>query len=244
MPNNFTIIIEGIALIYTNPPVWKVLFPFDREKCHGVRFSGKGWATEQVVTLAEPGRTVSVTATGPSGMVFDDKIDPMFLDLTSTVYGHPDIRKNRDWHQHAVLLTFEGGTLSMQEESNCRYRVINSPRGYDMAYKQIAYSAKLQLAGDTLRVVVSGENGFEREFKDDAELTFDNNCRREIEGDSSDLDMIYGLLEPIDRMRIERDPKQMPPDRMAAVLNNNNPEPGQKGLPCNGYVSSMPGDLP
>jgi len=232
--------------------LWKVLFPID--DCHTVKFKSSG-TNDGEVSLAKHGLATIKTAgkTGSKFEIGDNYTD--FFDLTAG-YSHKNgIKMRAGWQDKAVLLTIENAKFSVKERTHSRFQLKKAGKVVK-DLNHIGYSGKAEIEGEEIIVEVEGLDGFPKSFTEDCTLTFDNDCPAGNHRDTTDLVMLYEIIEDkidaAERFTIERDPRDKAPKPAAGhsvkskptSINDTNVPAREPGLPCHKVQVSQPDELP
>ena len=262
-----TITIKGIAICYYHytTRTWKVLFPFNGD--HTVKISESGSAGislgflkgEIKITHNINASTASLPPTTPDR--FCD-----FLNITDKDHCHEKIRLTSNWDDHGVLMTVGNASFSIDELSRSHYLLRDEKGIVTRQPSIVGHSAKLILSADSIMVDALDGDGnpvFPAPFERDCDILIDNTCPAQCAhvGNLADFDMIYNVIEDASdrtrRFKLEREPGDGP-NWLSRIINfirsiiglifswhptDNNPAPGEEGLPCNIVVASDPGGL-
>lgn len=249
----FQIIFKGIGIVYSQKEMWKVIFPFDN--CHEVKFSSDCKGTPNG-SVKGKNRQITITADEPDSSFKIGQDYDNFLDMTDSDM-HKAVMKKSDWNEQAVLVSVENAVFSQHELTKCRYIV----KLGDKTVKPSAilgYSGRADIEAKSITVYADGVEGFPVTFVDDCTITFDNECyNEETFRDESDIFMTYWAIEDKDdtekKFTVVRDPADMRTTADNEVLDesienitimDNNPGPGEEGLPCHLVRVGNSGDLP
>jgi hypothetical protein len=251
---NFTIIIQGIGLVYMKDGLWKAIFPFGG--CHQVRMKLDP-SDIYGIPLAASNGLVEIKATGPKSVAERGEGLEDFVDLTAPYAHAHGIRLRDRWHEKSTVLTIESARLSLKSYTNCRYAIAGSGSAPNR-FKEVGYSVKAEIVADEISIYFSGIQTDRNPMVFDSNCTiiFDNTCWGIDTNKLGDLEMLYNQViqdkeDPKVRFKVMRDPVQNPPSHKETETEStegqskilDNPKPLEEGLPCNIFLGGDPESL-
>jgi hypothetical protein len=216
----FTIEIIGISICYFKDYNWKIIFPFDANHQHSVRFTDP---THINTSLAQRNQQILIAPVPAqpdlppeSGKIFDQ-----FLNLTAD-YCHGDGVthgngiKLRDTFNNldVVEMTVRGGEFLAKEPTFSRYRVRDVKHNtITLPPKFFGYSGEIIIESNALALSISTIPNIPN-YTRDVTLTFNNTCNRAMGNCLPDFPMVYQVIQDAgditQTFNVERDPRHLP----------------------------------